>query len=227
VQTSAGSGVLPPETRGSHDGLTTKEYVPGPEEADHSHPSEEPDVPRKEHAGLPWNGHATTLNLGIGTAIMQPQSVRFANNAGSADANSLGLHSAGGFAVFAGMAYERPGLYGSIGASVAATPVGSRTLWDFGATSVVAPAVHFGDTALYLGPAVNVGTYQASAESSESLAYGSKVQFTLGGATGARFHVRDESTGKLDYVLGVELVAPVAGPAPWFVMAQLAFGAGK
>jgi hypothetical protein len=226
VQTSAGSGGPPPETRESQDGFRTKAYTPGPEETDHARPSEEPDRPR-EHAGLPWNGHATTFNLGVGTAIMQPESVRFANDAGRADAESLGLHSAGGVSVLVGVGYERPGLYGSIGASIAATTFGHRTLWNFGATSVVAPALHLGDTALYLGPAVNVGTYQASAESTESLAYGSTVQFTLGGAAGARFHIRDESTGKLDYVLGFELVAPVAGPAPWFLMAQLALGSGK
>lgn len=230
IQTSAGSGVLPPEARESHDGFVTKPYVPGPEEPDHQRPAPEE---RDEHeaaktkAGLPWNGHAVTVNLGIGTAVMQPQAVRFANNAGSTDADSLGLHGAGGLSALAGMGYERPGLYGSIGASLSAASMGHRTLWSFGATSVVAAALHLGDTALYLGPAVHVGTYQASAESSESLAYGSRVQFTLGGATGARFHIRDEQTGKLTYVLGVELVAPVAGPGPWFVMAQIAFGSGK
>ncbi len=227
VQTSAGSGLPPPEpresreSRESHDGFSTKPYEPAPPEHDAA-PEEAPHKP-----GAPWQGRAFTANFGIGTAVMQPSSVKLSNDSGSTDAASLGLHDAGGLALLVAAAYERPGLYGSIGANVAAAGMGHRTLWSLGASSVVAAALHLGDTTLYLGPDVHVGSYQASSDTTQSLAYGSKVAFTLGGAAGVRFHLRDEQTGKLATVLGVELVAPVAGPGPWFLTAQIAFGSGK
>ena len=102
-----------------------------------------------------------------------------------------------------------------------------RTLWHFGVSSVVAASLHLSDVTLYLGPNVQAGTYQVSTDTSETLAYGSRVQLSLGGAAGARYHIRDEKTGRLAYVVGVELLAPVAGPSPWFLTAQIAFGSGK
>ena len=221
VQTSTGTGTgvpyTPPIT--TNEALVVKPYEPP--DGDNG-----ADGDRHVPSG-PWMGQAVTANFGIGSAFMRTTGVRFGNNGGSTDAQGLGLHDSAGPALVASVAYERPGIYGSIGLGAAETSLSHRTLWHFGATSVVAAALHLGDVTLYLGPNVQMGTYQASSDSSETLAYGSRVQFSLGGAAGARYHVRDDKTGKLAYVLGVELVAPVAGPSPWFLTAQVAFGSGK
>jgi len=158
---------------------------------------------------------------------MQTSGVRFRNDSGTTDAAGLGIHDSAGPAAHVAVAYERPGVYGSVGLQTAMTSMSHRTLWNFGVNSVIAGALHLGDVSLYLGPDVQLGTYQASADSSATLAYGSPVQFSLGAAAGGRYHVRNEKTGKIDYVLGLEVVAPVAGPQPWFLTAQIAFGSGK
>lgn len=199
--------------------LTTKPYEPPEADTD------------RESGGRapfgPWQGLAMTANFGIGSAFMRTSGVRFANNAGSTDARGLGIHDAAGPSILVSAAYERPGLYGSLGVTASETSLSHRTLWHFGASSVVGAALHLSDVTLYLGPSVQAGTYQASADGSSSLGYGSPLQFSLGGAAGARYHVRDAQTGNLAYVLGAELLAPVAGPSPWFLTAQIAFGAGK
>jgi hypothetical protein len=214
VQAAAASGMTVPRVE-----MITKPYEQAPE----------PDAPPpSQHRTVygPWQGHAFTANVALGSAVMRPSSVAFANNAGGTDAGALGLHDSAGPLLVVSGAYERPGVYASMGGMVAATTTGGRTLWNFGATSVIAAALHLGDTSLYLGPSVVLGTYQASSTSSETIAYGSKLDFTLGGAVGARFHVRDERTGRVDYVFGAEVVAPAVGPGPWLLTAQLAWGTG-
>jgi len=68
---------------------------------------------------------------------------------------------------------------------------------------------------LYLGPNVQAGTYQVSTDTSETLAYEvacssrSAVQRALATTSATR-------RPQLAYVVGVELLAPVAGPSPWF-----------
>jgi hypothetical protein len=215
VQTATASGYTVP-----HVEVITKPYEQAPE----------PDSPPPASANTvygPWQGNAFTANIAIGSAIMRPSGVAFANNAGGTDAGALGLHDSAGPLLIVSGAYEHTGFYASLGGMVAATTTGGRTLWNFGATSVVAAALHLGDTSFYLGPSVLVGSYQASSTSSETIAYGSKLEFTLGGALGARFHLRDEKTGKVDYVFGVEAVAPAVGPGPWLLTAQLAWGSGS
>ena len=221
VHTSAGTGVpyTPPTTTTTEPPLSVKPYEPpdadGAREAD------------QQRASGAWQGQAVTANFGIGSAIMRTSGVRFGNNTTSTDAQGLGLHDAAGPAVLGSVAYERPGIYGSLGAEAAETSMSHRTLWHFGVSSVVAASLHLSDVTLYLGPNVQAGTYQVSTDTSETLAYGSRVQLSLGGAAGARYHIRDEKTGRLAYVVGVELLAPVAGPSPWFLTAQIAFGSGK
>jgi hypothetical protein len=221
VTTSGGSASAVPYTPPitTNVPLTTKPYEP---------PEADGDADSNGHsASGAWRGQAMTVNLGIGSAFMRPSGVRFGNNVGDTDGRGLGLHDAAGPSLLASAAYERPGLYGSFGVAASEASLSHRTLWHFGASSVVAAALHLSDVTLYLGPNVQAGTYQASSDTSSSLAYGSPLQFSLGGAAGARYHVRDEKTGRLAYVLGVELVAPVAGPSPWFLTAQIAFGSGK
>jgi hypothetical protein len=226
VHTSSGSGLPPPSdpmtapTIAPTETLQIKPYEP---------PSDSDNGTESEHRGASgsWQGYSVTANFGTGSAFMRGSGVRFANNSHSTDLNSLGMHDSAGPVLLASIAYERPGMYGSVGAAAAMTAMNNRTLWNFGVSSVVAGALHLGDVSLYLGPDVQIGNYQVSADSSQTLTYGSPLQFSLGGAAGGRYHVRNEKTGKVDYVLGLELVAPVAGPSPWFLTAQIAFGSGK
>lgn len=213
VQTSAGSGA-PPPSRVTH-----------PPSADTTQPTTGDEDSHKSTAGE-WSGRAFTANLGVGTAYMRTADLRLANNTTLSDAAGLGLHDAAGPVVYLGGSFERPGIYSSLGVSAAAVSE-RRTLWNFGVTSVIAAALHVSDTAIYLGPSVQVGTYQASAEGSQSLAFAGRARLTAGAATGLRLHMRDEKTGKLAYVLGVEIIAPVAGPSPWFLTAQISLGSGK
>jgi hypothetical protein len=209
VQTSAGSGELPE----SHP--VVAELAP------------QRDKESEGSSSGPWQGNALTVNLGLGSAVMRSSSLLFANSAGIATPATLGIHDSAGPMVHTALAYERTGIYSSLSANVGATEMSHRTLWYFSVSSVIAAALHFSDTTLYLGPDIDLGMYQISSDTSQALAYASKPHISAGAATGVRFHVRDDKTGKLAYVLGAEIVAPIAGASPWFLTAQIAFGSAK
>lgn len=211
VHTTTGSGVLPDAPQ---------------EHAVESSSTPPPESPDKVSTPSSWQGHALTAHLVLGSAMMRTNGLQLANSSGVVSASDLGLHDSGGPVMGIGVSYERPGIYGSLTGTGAMVPL-QHTLWNFSATSVVAAALHLGDTALYLGPSVTFGTYQATATGSQSLGYAARPAFTAGGAAGVRFHVRDDRTGKVKYVLGGELVAPIAGQAPWFVTASIALGEGR
>ncbi len=213
VQTSAGSGGAPPPIV-THTPVVDGAAPPSDEDANKPAPGA-------------WTGQALTANFGIGTAYLRTGDLRLANNSGVYNAADLGLHDAAGPVLYLGGSFERPGIYSSLGVSAAAVGEAHRTLWNFGVTSVIAAALHFSDSAIYLGPSVQIGTYQASAEGSQTLSLSGRARLSAGAATGLRFHVRDEKTGKLSYVLGAEIVAPVAGPSPWFITASISLGSGK
>jgi hypothetical protein len=208
VQTASGTGEVVParvvHDTSTHDGADTAE------------PDGKP--------GLPWSGQAITANFGLGSAVMRTSSIKFVNADSVNDPSALGIHDAAGPLAVVGIAYERPGIYSSLSGAIAASPMSHRTLWYFGASSVIAAALHLGDTALYLGPNVSLGTYQLSADTSQALAYTSKAALSAGAAAGVRFHLRDDKTGKLNTVIGGEIVAPIAGPSPWLFVASIAFG---
>jgi hypothetical protein len=173
-----------------------------------------------------WKGSALAVSLVAGAAYLRTGGLMFANNGGLQDAGSLGLKDVAAPAVGLAVAFERPWLYSSLTGTAAWASEDKRTLYHFGISSVVAGALHVGDTTLYLGPNVLFGTYEASGEDTGSFQWNSRPAFGLGAASGVRVHLRNEK-GTAAYVLGFELLAPVAGQQPWLFAASLGFGSSE
>jgi hypothetical protein len=206
----------------SSEGAVAPDVVPAP-------PSQDPvvavDTQASDTPSLTpdWKGNALGVSLIAGAAYLQTGSLLFANTGGLQDSSSFALRDVAAPAFGVGVAYERPWIYTSLSGTAAWASEGNRTLYHFGASSVVGGALHVGDTTLYVGPNVLFGTYELSGESTSGFQWNSRPAFALGAATGVRVHMRNEK-GTAAYVLGFELVAPVAGNQPWLFAASLGFG---
>jgi hypothetical protein len=188
-----------------------------PAETAVTHPPSNPD---QVHTDRPWDGNAWTISLFGGTSYLRPAGLAFGNGADTQDASLFGLRNVAGMAVGLSGAYERPGIYSSISPHVAWVGVGNGTLVEYGVMSTVAAALHIGDTSLYLGPHAHLGTYQLFGDAATT--WGTRAAFSVGAAVGGRLHFRGED-GKA-WVLGGELVAPVSGSEPWFLVASIGWG---
>jgi hypothetical protein len=186
------------------------------------------DVPARESTSQAqdWKGHALGVSIIGGASYLRTDSLMFANNGGVQGAGSLGLQDVTAATFGFGVAYERPWIYTSLSGTAAFASEGNRTLYHFGISSVVGGAFHVGDTTLYIGPNVLLGTYELSGENTGGFQWNSRPAFALGAASGVRFHVRNDK-GTAAYVLGFEVVAPVAGEQPWLFAASLGFGSSE
>jgi hypothetical protein len=173
-----------------------------------------------------WKGHALGVSILGGASYLRTGGLLFANNGGVQDSGSLGVQDATAATFGLAVSYERPWLYTSLTGTGAFANENNRTLYHFGFSSVVAPAFHVGDTTLYLGPNVLLGVYELSGENTGGFQWNGRPSFSLGAATGVRLHVRNDK-GTAAYVLGFEVVAPVAGDQPWLFAASLGFGSSE
>ncbi len=211
---SSGGGVTPPPdvvaTPPSQDTVVTVD-------------SQAHDTPTQT---VDWKGHALVVSLITGVAYLRTGGLLFANNGGVQDSASFGLRDVAAPAFGLGVAYERPWLYTSLSGTAAWASEGSRTLYHVGISSVVGGALHVGDTTLYLGPNVLFGTHELSGQGTGGFQWNARPAFALGAAAGMRVHLRSEK-GTAAYVLGFELLAPVAGQQPWLFAASLGFGSSE
>jgi len=169
-----------------------------------------------------WGGHGWTVSLLGGAAFMRPTGVAFGNGSETQDASVFGLRNLAAPVFGVSFSYERPGLYSSLGGHVGWIGTSNATLVSYGAASTVAAALHFGDTTLYLGPHVEVGTYQLVGLGAN---WGTPAAVSVGAAAGVRLHLRDDD-GKA-WVLGGEIVAPATGSAPWLFVASIGWGGAR
>jgi hypothetical protein len=198
---------------------TTTTVIRAPVGIDSPRPESPPDA---EGAGKHWNGHGWTVSLLAGSAYMRPAGLVFGNGAETQDASIFGLRNLAAPVAGLGLSYERPGIYSSLGVHFGWLGTSNATLIAYGASSTVAAAVHAGDTTLYLGPHVEVGTYQLTGLGTS---WGTPAALSVGAATGLRLHLRDDD-GKA-WVLGGEIVAPATGSAPWFFVASIGWGGAR
>jgi hypothetical protein len=167
-----------------------------------------------------WDGHAWTFSVFGGPAYMHPSGQSFSSGGQTQDASVFGLGSVASTAIGLNVAYERPGIYTSLGGQAAYVSVNGFSLFEYGVMSTVAAALHVGDTTIYLGPHVGLGAYQLTGVSGTD--WSGAPAFSVGAAAGFRLHLRGDDAKA--WVFGGEVVAPVAGPEPWFFVASLGWG---
>lgn len=191
-------------------------------------PAIDPPAPQRERpidverANRPWGGHGWTVSLFGGSAFMRPAGLPFGNGSDTQDASIFGLRNVAAPVFGLNASYERPGIYSSLGGHVGWVGTSNATLVAYGASSTVAAALHIGDTTIYLGPHVDIGSYQLVGLGTS---WGTPAAVSVGAAAGLRLHLRDED-GKA-WVFGGEIVAPATGSAPWLFVASIGWGGAR
>jgi hypothetical protein len=165
-----------------------------------------------------WDGKAWGVDAFAGVALARTASMSFGNAAGAANGGSFGLGDVPMATAGVAAVFERPGLYTSLGGAVGVGADATRTLVRVAATSTIAAALHLGALTTYLGPHVELGTYQLSGAQSGIFEWGTPANAGLGGAAGCRWHLGGAGAG---FVLGTEVVVPLVGALPWFASATL------
>ncbi len=177
-----------------------------------------------QHASKSWEGHAWSMNVAAGVALLRPKGLQLQNSNGIVDPVELGVHNTAATAIAMNFVYERPWLYASVGPNMAFASQNGRTLLSFGGGATVGLSLHFGPFSAYVGPNLAITSYQLTGENSAHLEWGTKADVGLGAASGLRVHIKAD--GASTAILGIDVIAPVAGNQPLFIMASLGWGAG-
>jgi hypothetical protein len=179
------------------------------------------DAPRPTKS---WTGHAWTLNVQGGIALMHPVGMQLQNTTGYVSAADLGLKNAPATALAISFVVERPWFYASIGPKFAFGSQGERTLFMFGADATIGMSFHIGALSTYVGPNVAAYEYQVTGPTNLKLEWGTPLALGLNGAAGMRVHINSERGSTA--VFGIDVTAPIVGHQPLFVMASLGWGGG-